>query len=65
MANFKPEFGNKTHIEVCKLLKQLAENDKLLDKKMSEVANINKISKEMKGLISQVIFYLEQETGDK
>lgn len=65
MASFKPEFGNKTHIEVAKLLKDLSDKDRLLEKKMSEVSGIDKLQKEMKSIINNIIFLLEDKTGDK
>jgi len=65
MAKFKPEFGNETHLRVCKLLKELSDNDIKLEKKMKEVTGINNLFIKMKNTINQIVFLLEKGGVDK
>lgn len=61
MAKFKPEFGNEKHIRVAKLLKKLSDTDKKLETKIREVASTKKLAEEMREIIKQVIFLLEED----
>lgn len=60
-ADFKPEFGNPKHIEIVKLMGELAEKEKLLKEKEKQAWGVKAAKtrvENIKSKISQAILKL-------